>query len=418
MDALLSQKRERGTGRLYLRGNTWWCQYYDRGVQVRESTGEIRENERKALKFLRTKLGQVAAGVRPDSSRLRYEDIRGALIADYEINSRKSLRRDASGVVKPLDKVQRLDAFFAGELVRDIDTDLLRKFIAGEQARRLKNGRSLTNGTINRSLSALRRMFHIAKADGKLREIPTFPMLKEARARQGFFEREQYDLLLNSLPDYLRLPLALGYFTGMRLGETLHLQWDQLDFLTNTISLRAGETKNDEARTIPIVPQLRELLIERRAHRQGDCPYVCFRLDTLGRAVRIGSFRKVWQSRCVKLGLGTMEPATDRVTGKVLYAKPRGPRSKPKAKMVYVGMLFHDLRRSGVRNLVRAGVPEKIAMSISGHKTRDVFERYNIVSENDLREAGRKLEQFHAQKVGHISGTECTTMQQAVSAVN
>ncbi len=100
-----------------------------------------------------------------------------------------------------------------------------------------------------------------------------------------------------------------------------------------------------------------------------------------------------------------MEPAIDGATGESLFATPRGPRSKPKAKMIYQGMIFHDLRRTGVRNLVRAGVSEKVARDISGHKTRSVFDRYNIVSPTDVAEAGRKLEIFHSQKVGDISGT-------------
>src|SRR4029077_2942081 len=131
----------------------------------------------------------------------------------------------------------------------------------------------------------------------------------------------------------------------------LGLKWEQVDFLAGTIGLRAGETKNDEARTIPIIPQLQVLLLEQRGKRQPDCPYVCFRFDKKGHAGKIGSFRKVWQSRCVKLGLGKMEPAVDRVTGEPMYATPRGPRSKPKVTMRYNGMIFHDLRRSAVRFL-------------------------------------------------------------------
>lgn len=386
----MQNKRARGDGRIVLRGNLAWIQYYDgRGQQVRESSHS--PDEKKAAKLLRQRLGEVGAGVHRDTRRVTYESLRESFYSDYEINARKSLRRDNEG--KPyLDKVARLDAFFSGYRASDIDADLIRRFAKDQQ------GRKLANGTINRSISALRRMFDLALEDGTLREIPHFPMLKEATPRQGFFERDQYEALSGVLLDYLRLPLALGYYTGMRLGEVLSLEWNQVDFIAGSINLRAGETKNDDARAIPIVPALRALLKEQFAKRQQDCPYVCFRVDRSGRSVKIENFRKSWYTACVKAGLGKMVPSVD-FDGKPVYAPLRGPRSKAKQMVTYKGMIYHDLRRTAVRNLVAAGVPEKVAQTITGHRTRSTFDRYHIVSQKDVSEAGCKLAVFHDEKV-------------------
>jgi integrase len=400
----MSEKRVRGAGRIFMRGTTAWVQYYVHGRQVRESTHLhvlCQADMKKVERFLHKRLGEVEAGIRRDTRHVTYESLRESLYNDYQINARKSLRRSAEG--KPLlPAVKRLDEFFAGYRAEEIDADLIRKFVTGEQ------GRGRSNGTVNRSVSALRRMFNLARREGKLRDIPFFPMAKEASPRQGFFEHEQYEALLKALPEYLRLPTAIGYYSGMRLGEILALEWSQVDFLRGVIRLRAGETKNDDAREIPIVPQLRTLLVEQRTKREPDCPYVCFRFDRRGRAVKIQGFRKAWYSSCIRSGLGKMEPKTDRVTGELLYAPPRGPHSKPKVKMIYDGLIFHDLRRTGARALVHAGVPEKVAMAIGGWKTRSVFDRYNIVSANDLAEAGRKLGIFHGKNVGDKTGTIST----------
>jgi integrase len=313
------------------------------------------DNQKKAAKLLKTKLAEVETGTHSDSRRITYEELREMYYADYVTKKRKSLRRDQEGNAR-LDKVVRLDNFFEGYRASEIDASLMKKFVAAEQTK------ELSDGSINRSLSALRHMFHLAKQEDKIRHLPYFPMQGEADPRQSFFSRVQYDELFRVLPDYLRLPFAIGYYSGMRLGEILGLKWEheaetgvpgkQVDFIRGIIHLR--QTKNGHARDLPMVSQLRTLLVEQHARRQ-DCPYVCFRLDRKGNAVKVMGFRKAWYSSCIKAGLGKMVPAMDRITGKPLFAPPRGPRSKPKAKLEYEGMIFHDLWRTGVRNLIRAG---------------------------------------------------------------
>ena len=103
----------------------------------------------------------------------------------------------------------------------------------------------------------------------------------------------------------------------------------------------------------------------------------------------IKGFKRAWQTACDAVGLGEKE--------------------KREGKAVYRGLLFHDLRRSAVRNLIRSGVPERVAMAISGHKTRSIFDRYNITSESDLEQAARSLDAYHASvgtNLGTIEGFE------------
>ncbi len=128
-----------------------------------------------------------------------------------------------------------------------------------------------------------------------------------------------------------------------------------------------------------------------------DCPWVFHK-----EGKKISNYRDDWEKACVTVGLGEWKlmPRLDPKTGTQIMNQKTG---EPRMRKAYRGRLFHDLRRSGVRNLIRAGVSEDVAMKISGHKTRSIFSRYNVTDEEDLREAAKKQEQHLAC---HIPVTE------------
>ncbi len=196
-------------------------------------------------------------------------------------------------------------------------------------------------------------------------------MLKEKNVRTGFFEPEQYQSVLAHLPAEIKPSIEFAYLTGWRItSEVLPLEWHRVDFAAGEVRLDRGTTKNGDGRVFPISAELRTLLQAQRAEHERlkqsgvIVPWVFFREIAEGRGGNkkphpIVSFTKAWRSACRAAGCP--------------------------------GRIPHDLRRTAVRNLVRAGIPERVAMMMTGHKTRSVFERYNIVSGGDLLDAARKL---------------------------
>jgi integrase len=202
--------------------------------------------------------------------------------------------------------------------------------------------------TINRRLYVLRQAFKQAQISGYLSHMPTIANLSEAgNARQGFFTPEEFEKLQGELPGYLKDVSEFGYLTGWRRSEiTKTLTWSCMDW--DTMVLRLPTSKNSEGRVFPIVqPRLEALLKRRLEKHQGD---LIFHRE--GKPV--GDFKKAWISANKRAGMKK---------------------------------LFHDLRRTAVRNFIAQGLPEHLVMKLTGHKTTTVLHRYHILTEADLRKA-------------------------------
>lgn len=346
-------------GSVYQRGSIWWVKYYRNGRPIRESTGTDKETD--AKRFLKLREGDVASGrlIIPRVEKVRFEDLAEDYVNDYRTNARRSLDKAERSV-------KRLRKHFANWRAASITTAEIRAYIAKRQ------GEDAANATINRELRALSHMFVLALQAEKLRHKPHIPMLTEDNVRQGFFEEDSFRSVLKHLPEEVKLVAVFAYHTGWRVpSEVLPLTWAQVDFKAGVVRLEPGTTKNRDGRTFPMFPELRAVFDAQRAYtdrtqRGLGCiiPWVFHRS---GKPIK--SFRRSWKTACKNAG----QP----------------------------GRIPHNFRRTAVRNMVRRGIPERVAMQLTGHKTRSVFERYNIVSEGDLREAGLKLTGTITGTVGH-----------------
>ena len=216
-------------------------------------------------------------------------------------------------------------------------------------------------GTINRETSALHRMGTLAVHWGWLDTVPGFPdRLRENPPRQGFFEHPEYLAVRAHLPAPWQDILDLAYYSGWRKNEILGLTWDEIDEAGGVIRLSLARSKTLVGRILPISQPIAEALARRRARRDPDSSLV-FHRD----GIPIRRWRTAWRTACQAAGVPTR--------------------------------FLHDCRRTAARNLIRASVPERVAMLLTGHKSRAIFDRYNIINEQELLDAGDQLVAYLAQ---------------------
>lgn len=263
-------------------------------------------------------------------------DLLDALETEYALAGRLDPRRVTY-------RLASLRHDFGDMRADDVTNDVVLAYIKRRQ-------RSVSNGTINRDLNVLRRAFSLGRDVGVTSASPRFIRLPDKNVRRGFFTREEVERVCEALPLYLRDFTRFAFITGWRKSEIRNLRRSDVDLQQREI--RIWDSKNGEGRVIGINRELENIL--RRAYESPGVFVFVYR----GR--RIGDFKKAWRT------------ATRRVQ--------------------LQGRTFHDLRRSAVRNLVAAGVTRQVAKRITGHRTDSVFDRYHIVTDDDVKDAMLRLD--------------------------
>jgi integrase len=279
------------------------------------------------------------------------------VLDDYRINRRRSLV-DVDRHVR-----LHLGPFFGRRRMAAVTTMDVRRYVARRQDEGAKNA------TINRELSVLKRAFTLAIAAGTLPSRPHIALLREDNVRRGFFERNEFESVRRRLPPDLADFVSFLYTTGWRWrSEAARLRWTNVAFDVGEVRLDPGTTKTGEGRVFPFTAELRAVFERRRAvtrERERELGRAVAYVFTRSNGDPIGSFNKAWATACRAAG----------VPGRVL----------------------HDFRRTAVRNLVRVGVPERVAMQLVGWKSRQMLDRYHIVNASDLVDAARKLDAARAR---------------------
>jgi integrase len=388
----------RGQGRIYKRAGSpfWWVGYYAHGKQQREGACHVRtgekleateKNRREAERFLKHRLDALAAErgggrafVGPEQKRVTVNEILDALESDLKLRDKWGPK--CASVAKSL-----RERFGAWRAI-DLSTEAIGKYIEALRAE------GYSNATVNRRTQYLSQAFKVAIRNKRLAQQPFIPRLSEVgNARQGFFETAEFESVIAKLPEYLRDFCRFGFLTGWRKGSIDSLRWANVG--EDVIYLRAENSKTRKAETMPLEGELLALIERRRAESviQAENAEPRFAEYVFHRnGERITEFRKAWATACVAAGLGKMVCPKCRAEGSTRTCEACGVATR------YSGRIFHDFRRTASRNMISAGVPQAVAMKITGHKTDSMFRRYAIVNEEQKREALARTQQYLASK--------------------
>ena len=342
----------------------WWIAPWIDGVQVRQSSGETDYD--RALRKLRILEGRIAANAPITAATVRdsFEALLELVKLDYAINDRASIedmRRRCRLHISP-----RLGHLTAGK----VSNRTLQEYILE------RKDEKAANASINRELAIIKRAFELGLRDGSVSSKPYIEDLPENNVRTGFFTGDGFQSVLNHATPLLKEVATVAYYTGWRLESVILLEWRNVSLERGLMGLTAQQTKNKKATAFPLepFPELRAVLEQRKAvtkelEKAGIIIPWVFHRD--GKKVK--SIRKAWEGA--------------------------------RARASLPGRKFHDFRRGAVMNLEDLGFTETEIMDMVGLKTRSMFIRYNITTEDRILAKAKRLTAARAKHGGNSRKT-------------
>ncbi len=325
-------------------GRVWWIEYYDHEKRLRRK--RIGPNKAAAEQRYRKVMSARTEGryikKSPDACTL-FKDLTRWYLDLPEVKAKRSYDRDERSLLKLL-------PFMGDRLNKDITPALVEAY----RQKRLSepSGRTPTTltapATVNREIACLKTIFSKAVKNDKAERNPTqgVKMLKENNERDRILNPEEYARLLAHCPGHLKPIVKLAYYTGMRQGEILSLTWGQVDLKEGFIRLRPQDCKTNEGRLVPLNREIVEVL---KAMIRGLPGAKVFTRN--GNPIK--SIREVFEATCRRSEIE--------------------------------GFTFHDLRHTAINNWRLQGHDYFRIMAATGHKTMNVFKRYNTVSKDELK---------------------------------
>ena len=353
----------------------FWYGFTFKGRRVQKSAKVTNQREAENIEkaaWVQLARGEVGIEDKPEAERKTIGKMLDALVEDF-----KDRKKDT---IKNLNLIAMVKSELGEHFADDFKTADVKSYVrelrtpkkSSKKGRQSKS--SLANSTIKHRLQVLASAYELENEtrednDVEPLRVPRYPKkkrkkdLKEADARTGFLRRAEFDLLRSHLPDDLKDFALFAYITGWRKNAIATLEWS--DVRDGNIYLRGVNSKNGDPYYVPIFGELVELIERRKeaAIKMGSTVVQDSPVFHRDKQV-IVEFRKSWATACVA-------------------AKCQG-------------RIFHDLRRSAARNLIRSGVAKDVVKQIGGWKTDSMLTRYNVTGEEDLEDAMQKLTAYSA----------------------